>query len=93
MYNHLKFVDRVANWQRAARQMQIDQVALEEIWASQAAAGTSPEFVDVGDVSADELRAAVETSSDFGKFLTGAAAVETRDRRPSTVPFIQERLG
>ena len=93
MYNHLKFVDRVANWQRAARQMQIDQVALEEIWASQAAAGTSPDLVDIGDVSADELRAAVETISDCGKFLTGAVAVETRDRRPSTVPFIQERLG
>ena len=73
MYSHAKFVDRAANWARAIRQLQIEQVALQEIYATQANAGTSPDFVDLDGVSADELRAAMDAAESYLAWLTGAA--------------------
>ena len=89
MFSLEKFHERAGNWAREARQLQIEQVALEEIYVNQAASGTSADFVDIGDVSADELRELMAVITSYGQWLTGSDAPAQENRRPSTVPFIQ----
>ena len=89
MYSHAKFVDRAANWARAIRQLQIEQVALQEIYKAQADNGASSDFVDFGDTSADELRDLMEVVESYGEWLDGSGNPTQKDRRTATVPFIQ----
>ena len=87
---HLSFAERLGNTMRELRQLQIESVALQEIYATQTSAGTSPDFVDLDGVSADELRAAMDVAESYLAWLTGAAQAAQEDRRPVTTAFLQQ---
>jgi len=86
---HLAFAERLGNMMRELRQLQIESVALQEIYASQTGSGVSPDFADLDGVSADELRAAMEVTESYLAWLTGAAQATQEDRRPATTAFLQ----
>ena len=86
---HAALAERLGNFMRELRQLQIESVALREIYNAQAAGGESSAFVDLAPATADELREAMEVSDSYLAWLTGAAPVSQEDRRPVTTAFLQ----
>ena len=94
MYNarsHAAFSERLGNMMRELRQLQIEGVALKEIYAAQASNGESDEFVAAGTASAEELRQAMFVADSYIDWLTGGAQVPQEDRRPITTAFLQSQ--
>ena len=86
---HVVFSARLANFHRELRQLQIEGVALGEIYAAQTANGEVAEFVDSDVATVDELRAGMGVAGSYLSWLTGASVEPQEDRRPVTVPFLQ----
>lgn len=86
---HAALAERVGNMMRELRQLQIEGVALHEIYAAQAESGESPEFTDSGPATAAELKQAMAVSGSYLEWLTGAAQPTQEDRRPVTTAFLQ----
>ena len=94
MYNarsHAAFSERLGIMMRELRQLQIEGVALQEIYAAQALSGEAEEFGDAGTATAEELRQAMVVTGSYLDWLTGAAMSPQEDRRPSTTAFLQSR--
>ena len=86
---HWAFAERLGNMMRELRQLQIEAVALQEIYTTQAQGGASNEFSDVDLASADELRSGVNVTASYLRWLTGEGATTQEDRRPVTTAFLQ----
>tara|TARA_Y100001973_G_C5209218_1_gene344270 strand:+ start:13543 stop:13827 length:285 start_codon:yes stop_codon:yes gene_type:complete len=92
MYNpraHAAFTERLGNMMRELRQLQIEGVALKEIYVAQALSGESEEFTDAGTATVDELRQAMSVANSYVDWLTGNNQTPQQDRRPVTTAFLQ----
>ena len=86
---HAAFAERLGNFMRELRQLQIESVALQEIYAAQALLGESSDFVDVGYASVQELKDAMDITASYLSWLDGSTQPAQENRRPATTAFLQ----
>ena len=87
---HRHLVDRGANLLRSQRQNgQIETTVIDEMFVNLAESGDAENFTDTPEFTAEEIVAGVEFARELRDFITGAAPVEQKDRRPVTTPFLQ----